>query len=369
MKQNGRNSRTNLLCSFLVFTAIVGLFCVSFASAANDTEQSGTSPNITPTVTPTLTPELSLQYSMQSVLLVICMIILLGAIFALILWWSNRLDQTGYLGTMYHETIEEIEWGRIKNIYREKYDKREYYDEIIRDTEWLKKYPKPVLDPSVELKKIEIEEKKRTAYDIYDPYAPIEQSSAPNVVQSAESIPKLTPDEKKKDDEYLQALTAWNREIEKEENKRYNADLIEGKKRAQERADDASKINLSVFRGKGTEFVLEFTTVVVIIFAAVILGILKILDTQQIGTLLAAIAGYVLGRATTRTKDGEVSTTPPTNIVDIINAVKGTAGSSQQAAGAESLKGTAGGSQPGTAGTGQQGTGASGTPSGPQGKS
>ena len=59
-------------------------------------------------------------------------------------------------------------------------------------------------------------------------------------------------------------------------------------------------VDLSVLRGRGAEFVLEFTTVVVIIFTAIVLGILHILDNQQIGTLLAAIAGYVLGRATTR---------------------------------------------------------------------
>ena len=39
---------------------------------------------------------------------------------------------------------------------------------------------------------------------------------------------------------------------------------------------------------------------VVIIFSTVVLGIVGILKEQQIGTLLAAIAGYVLGKATTR---------------------------------------------------------------------
>jgi hypothetical protein len=61
-------------------------------------------------------------------------------------------------------------------------------------------------------------------------------------------------------------------------------------------------VDLAVLRGRGAEFVLEFTTIVVLIFAAIALGILGILETQQIGTLLAAIAGYVLGRASTRTR-------------------------------------------------------------------
>ena len=69
-------------------------------------------------------------------------------------------------------------------------------------------------------------------------------------------------------------------------------------------------------RGRGHAFVLEFTAIVVIIFAAVIAGVLKILTGEQIGTLLAAIAGYVLGRATTRRdaaaqEEGEGKTPQP----------------------------------------------------------
>ena len=77
-----------------------------------------------------------------------------------------------------------------------------------------------------------------------------------------------------------------------------SAQLRQAEKRGKSAARDAE---LSVLRGgRGPEFVLEFTAVVVIVFAATALGILRILDTQQLGTLLAAIAGYVLGRATSR---------------------------------------------------------------------
>src|SRR5271166_4742589 len=58
-----------------------------------------------------------------------------------------------------------------------------------------------------------------------------------------------------------------------------------------------------LFCGRGPSFVLEFTAIVVIIFAAVTLGILGVLSGQQIGTLLAAIAGYVLGKATSGSRD------------------------------------------------------------------
>jgi hypothetical protein len=67
----------------------------------------------------------------------------------------------------------------------------------------------------------------------------------------------------------------------------------------------AADVDISIFRGRGPAFILEFTALVVIIFSAVILGILGILDSNQIGTLLAAIAGYVLGRSTNQGGDSE----------------------------------------------------------------
>ena len=84
----------------------------------------------------------------------------------------------------------------------------------------------------------------------------------------------------------------------------YTQDLKELQKEATDQADRALDVDFSTLRGQGPEFVLEFTAVVVVIFAAVILGVLNVLKNEQIGTLLAAIAGYVLGRATTRRSSG-----------------------------------------------------------------
>ena len=372
MKQNGRNSRTNLLCSFLVFTAIIGLFCVSFASAANDTEQSGTSTNITPTVTPTPGTTFIAQYSMQSSLLVLGFIFLLAFLFYILFWWSNQLDQTSYLGGVFWETIRDTEWGRIKSTCRDKLAKGEYQQEVKGDMDWLKDNAEPSLDPDIEV--LLQDSQYPYYYDNYNPYDPIEQTSMPHIDSSSTTnlynTPKteLTEEQKKIYQNYKKELVVWERKVKKEAISRYHKDLTSGFEKAKERANDAAAINLGVFRGKGTEFILEFTTVVVIIFAAVILGILQILDTQQIGTLLAAIAGYVLGRATTRTKEGTTTTAPSSTVVDIINAVKGTGGNTPQAAGGgESPQGTGSTIPQGTAGTGQQGTGASGT-SGTQGK-
>ena len=70
----------------------------------------------------------------------------------------------------------------------------------------------------------------------------------------------------------------------------------EALKRAEKRVPKAMDISLL---GGGWAFLLEFSTVIVIIFALVILGILKTLDGREIATILAAIAGYVLGKAST----------------------------------------------------------------------
>ena len=99
--------------------------------------------------------------------------------------------------------------------------------------------------------------------------------------------------------EYYKSKDDWNATVEAEANSRLRQDLAEARSRARDRVKSAADVDLSSLRGRGAEFVLEFTTVVVIIFAALILGVLRILSTEQIGTLLAAIAGYVLGRATT----------------------------------------------------------------------
>jgi hypothetical protein len=56
--------------------------------------------------------------------------------------------------------------------------------------------------------------------------------------------------------------------------------------------------------GQGPEFVLRFTALVTIIFAVIALSILGLLDPDQAGTILAAIAGYVLGQASARAARG-----------------------------------------------------------------
>jgi hypothetical protein len=92
---------------------------------------------------------------------------------------------------------------------------------------------------------------------------------------------------------------AGYRQWEKEEFARYNvlhqAAEADALKRAEKKVPASIDISLL---GGGFAFLLEFSTVIVIIFTLLILGILKTLEGKDIATILAAIAGYVLGKAT-----------------------------------------------------------------------
>ena len=90
---------------------------------------------------------------------------------------------------------------------------------------------------------------------------------------------------------------------ESEEKVRYEALRQKAEAEALNRAKKKipSSIDISLLGG-GWAFLLEFSTVIVIIFTLLILGILKILEGREIATILAAIAGYVLGKATSGTK-------------------------------------------------------------------
>lgn len=331
-----------------------------------------------PTTIPTPGIPLSIEYSLFSFLIVIALIVILGILFILLIWWSNKLDQAGYLGTMYRDTIYEIEWKRRKEAIEQKKNNGEYRKEAESNEKWLTEDIKPILpelDPGIAILRQNFNPERKAPYNPY-----VQSAMSSQYESSSYSSYDLDFEQQFENSlinvglkdtytNYKKDLYTYGIKVEKEAEALYRRELQEGQKKANAQANDAVSIDMGVIRGKGSEFVLEFTTVVVIIFAAAILGVLQVLGTEQIGTLLAAIAGYVLGRATTKTKEGTTTTAPSSTAVDIINAVKGTAGNTPQAAGGgESPQGTGNTIPQGTAGTGQQGTGASGT-SGPQGKS
>ncbi len=221
----------------------------------------------------------STDYSQGAILLVVLILALLGALFWLLLSWSHRQEQTTYLGRVYRESVLDFEYKRLAGVPTERLQKGEYHEEVSRDVEWLKRFGMPEGASSL-----------------------FSRTRPPGLGDPTGDgwDEKLTSEEQEQRRQSRQKMYEWQSAVEAEAMLRYRRDLDKARKEAETQAELAADVDLSAMRGRGAEFVLEFTAVVVIIFAAVVLGVLGILGEEQIGTLLAAIAGYVLGRATTR---------------------------------------------------------------------
>lgn len=93
--------------------------------------------------------------------------------------------------------------------------------------------------------------------------------------------------------------------------------MEEEKRKCDEKASEIAEnkipksMDISVLGG-GFSFLLEFSTVIVIIFSLVILGVLGVLQGENIATILAAIAGYVLGKAGSASEKSEEKSREPT---------------------------------------------------------
>jgi hypothetical protein len=336
------------VCSALVFSAIVTLTePVPSAQAAQAAQppqpasDQGSQSKQSDSARATTPPR---DYSVAATSMFGGVLALLAILFGLLFWWSNKLDQTGYLGTLYRDTLEEIEYGRLATALREKLDKGQFYEEVEQDDKWLELNPMPT--PSEESQKAGI---VPLAFfpniNLYsgsspsDPYSGSSTSTGTGGGWDANRSPEEQMKLSKLQAQYYQEMNAWKLKVVNEARRRYhNALGDEGngaRKKARDRAEKALSVDLAVLRGRGPEFVLEFTAVVVIIFAAVALGVLGILTNEQIGTLLAAIAGYVLGKATSRTQtktgDAVVAETDTrtsaktTELAELLRVVRGTA--------------------------------------------
>jgi hypothetical protein len=103
-----------------------------------------------------------------------------------------------------------------------------------------------------------------------------------------------TPEQRQARERTLAECAEW----EKEERARYELRRQDVERKAQKQAEARVPRSMDIsLLGGGWAFLLEFSTVIVIIFAVLILAILGTLTGQEISTILAAIAGYVLGKA------------------------------------------------------------------------
>jgi len=112
----------------------------------------------------------------------------------------------------------------------------------------------------------------------------------------------ITPD----DNEKAGKLNSIQREIYERFRQGYQREQLNAYYKARGKITDAERkrakkllptMDVSSFGG-GWVFVLEFTTIIFIVFAVLALGLLGVLKSEPIATILAAIAGYVLGKST-----------------------------------------------------------------------
>jgi hypothetical protein len=296
--------KIKLILTIHIVTAIVlSLFIIPVVAETNMTLVATSEPEQTATLHAESSSTIILNW-FSTTGIVFGLIILLGALFYMLLQYSHRLDNSGPIAQVYYEGLLERE--------TEKYEKfvnfRNFPEEVKRDPLWMKDNPVPEVP----------QELGEYAGYYSDPYSPelIEYALFEKLDKNDLKYKKFL--------EYKRKVSNWEKKLSIESDIRKAKALQEAHALAIKSAKEGMDFDTGVLRGRGPEFVLEFTTVVVIIFAAVILGVLNVLSTEQIGTLLAAIAGYVLGRATSRSKEGTTQVPAAADMVSIINAVRDT---------------------------------------------
>ena len=298
--------------------------------------------------------------------IIVAIILLMALLFWIPFYWQKYIEQAGYFGRIYQDTIESIEMTRLSAPIREKWDQGVYLDEVFRrrskrGEDWVAKNPQPKpadfeglsglaseLQLNYELYEIQRSmEIPRFGTSQGDPFGarwgeanrrPRGTGGLGSSSGSGFATPPgidqapVDPEKERKKERFWQlryqfcrAAEAWADRAVTCASGWYQEDLDDVKTTAQEQAKQALKVDFSALRGRGPEFVLEFTAVVVIIFAAVILGVVDRLSSEQMGTLLAAIAGYVLGKAATRSRSGpseDQATVRPSQVQTSIKAPK-----------------------------------------------
>ena len=300
------------------------------------------------------------------VVIVIGIIGLMAGLFWALLRWQQQTENAGYLAVIFKETIRDIEKARRAEPFTKRWQSNAYLEDLLLgrapDAEnWHRDNPKPapeaikgqgpasLVDMAQALKstwkidligKIDLIQRRmdtppfvsirregggtnpfdtrwdrpgvsgsgigglgssfnlRPGFNDEPAHDPARQKAELDARAAREAVEALLKD-------FGEEVDKWLAKADNEAHKRYQSDLNAVENTATAQADRALGVDFSQLRGRGPEFVLEFTAVVVIIFAAVILAVLERLDSNQVGTLLAAIAGYVLGKSTSQVRAGE----------------------------------------------------------------
>lgn len=299
------------------------------------------------------------DFPLHRLYIVGALILLMALLFVLLLWWQKSIEQAGYFAHIYQDTVENMEADRLSAPYQDMWARGAYFDEIYlrqtqRGADWLEKNKRPVQRD--ELRNLASALNREDAVnaivrEMNNPPRPGAQVASTgwgtgtggwggtggrlgtgpaHAVLNQEEIKQQEKNEQnfeKLHDEFGEKAKDWMGSARVRAWSWYQHDLDRARVTAKQQAKRALNVDFSAVRGRGPEFVLEFTAIVVIIFAAVILGTLDILHSEQIGTLLAAIAGYVLGKSVARSRSGD--------------------GEQQAAAPASQPEGSAGNAEPG----------------------
>jgi hypothetical protein len=284
------------------------------------------------------------EFPLRRVWMIVAIIVLMAFLFWILFYWQKRIEKAGYFGRIYQDTIKSIETTRLSGPIQRDWERGVYLDEVflersLRGKEWVEKNqrPKPAdelltlaakLDLKYELRDIEQSmQRGRFGTGLSDGVGlnpigsggmtPRRSGRSGSVtgglfgsVKPADHGPgDAAAGQAEEELRFWHLFGQFSKDAEAWVNRAaacawawYQEDLKSITETAQEQARQALSVDFSALQGRGPEFVLEFTAVVVIIFAAVILGLVERLSSEQIGTLLAAIAGYVLGKGATRSR-------------------------------------------------------------------
>ena len=268
------------------------------------------------------------DYTIQSIILVLSLIVLLAYLFYLVFIWWQRAESSSYLGKIFNESVFESELSRLTKRVDDRMNRGDFHRFIRSSTTWKEKKEPVATELPDSLKKYLAAPLGGTrlssagsSYNLRpgsgnffknDPWDDEELGLPP-----IEQIGDKDKDEYKKykDAVYQYKIDTrnYNQAFRSAVEAKYQEELIRARDDADAQAKKAANIDMGVFRGRGATFVLEFTAVVVIIFTSSILAILGKLSSEQVGTLLAAIAGYVLGRAVHPATGKTVSDSNPAN--------------------------------------------------------
>jgi hypothetical protein len=234
------------------------------------------------------------RYARDPLILVGVVMLVLGGLFYLMVAYSNRIAQTGPLGTQVTDALITIKQQQIVKALDEKWSNGGYHRELVGNKAWLSQNPFPPVPDNLS-----------TDYSVEAARRQLLQSGGIGTLMPGLTDPWGAPAENadeisKARTAYHQRLRSWETSVlDQAARQQYGKDRSDSLAAARSRTghDALAFFDYGSLSGQGPEFVLQFTAIVTIIFAVVALGILQRLGEDQAGTILAAIAGYVLGQA------------------------------------------------------------------------